>query len=167
MNRVVLVGRITRDPELRTSNSGVPFVNFSIAINRPPLKDRDKEVDFINCVAFYKQAENLSRYIKKGNMIGVDGKIQTRSYTAQDGSKRIATDIVCDYIEFLESRPTERTDSFYDYNRVNEPIYGEKPRSAPSKAPTPDDDRFKSPEVEAEDDSNADDFGINDDDLPF
>ena len=72
MNRVVLVGRITRDPELRTSPSGVAFVAFSIAVNRTNVNaNGEREADFINCVAFNKQAENLARFIKKGGQIGV------------------------------------------------------------------------------------------------
>ena len=77
MNRVVLVGRITRDPELRTSPSGVAFVAFSIAVNRTNVNaNGEREADFINCVAFNKQAENLARFIKKGGQIGVEGKFQ-------------------------------------------------------------------------------------------
>ena len=81
MNRVILVGRITKDPELRTSPNNVSFTAFSIAVNRiAPSPNGEREADFINCVAFNKQAENLCRFIKKGGQIGVEGKLQTRRY---------------------------------------------------------------------------------------
>lgn len=105
MNRVILVGRITRDPELRTSPNSVSFSAFTIAVNRlAPSSTGEREADFINCVAFNKQAENLCRFIKKGGQIGVEGKLQTRRYTAQDGSNRIATEVICDNIHFLEPK---------------------------------------------------------------
>lgn len=113
MNRVILVGRITRDPELRTSPNSVSFSAFTIAVNRvAPSSTGEREADFINCVAFNKQAENLCRFIKKGGQIGVEGKLQTRRYTAQDGSNRIATEVICDNIHFLE--PKSSTNGGYN-----------------------------------------------------
>ena len=80
MNRVIVVGRITRDPELRTSPNNVSFVAFTIAVNRLSASaNGEREADFINCVAFNKKAENLCRFIKKGGQVGVEGKLQTRS----------------------------------------------------------------------------------------
>lgn len=156
MNRVVLVGRITRDPELRTSPSGVPFVAFSLAVNRTmPNASGEREADFINCVAFNKQAENLSRFIKKGGQIGVDGKLQTRRYQAPDGSNRYATDVICDQIHFLEPKSTQQG-SYNDYSSY-EP--------APQQRPA-----YQEPKQEKQ--SNVFDdvksqFDITDDDLPF
>lgn len=119
MNRVVLVGRLTRDPELRTSGSGNSFVNFSIAVNRNYTSNNgEREADFINCIAFNKQAENLSRYIRKGGLIGIDGRLQTRSYTAQDNTKRTVMEVICDTINFLEPKNSNATRSAgneYDY----------------------------------------------------
>lgn len=111
MNRVILVGRITKDPELRTSPNNVSFTAFSIAVNRiAPSPNGEREADFINCVAFNKQAENLCRFIKKGGQIGVEGKLQTRRYVAQDGSNRIATEVICDNIHFLEPKMLVKVD---------------------------------------------------------
>lgn len=119
MNRVVLVGRLTRDPELRTSGSGNSFVNFSIAVNRNYTSNNgEREADFINCIAFNKQAENLSRYIRKGGLVGIDGRLQTRSYTAQDNTKRTVMEVICDTINFLEPKNAgapRNTGNEYDY----------------------------------------------------
>ena len=117
MNRVVLVGRITRDPELRTSPSGVSFVAFSLAVNRTVASSNgERETDFINCVVFNKQAENLARYIRKGGLLGDDGKIQTRRYQAPDGSQRTATDVICDSINFLEPKSSQLpAQPYYNY----------------------------------------------------
>ena len=79
MNRVVLVGRITKDPELKYTQSNVPFVNFSIAVNRTFVNNQgERKADFINCVVWRAQAENLAKFISKGGLIGVDGRLQTR-----------------------------------------------------------------------------------------
>lgn len=118
MNRVVLVGRLTKDPELRTSGSGNSFVNFSIAVNRNYTSNNgEREVDFINCIAFNKQAENLSRYIRKGGLVGIDGRLQTRSYTAQDNTKRTIMEVICDTVNFLEPKNAgvQRNTNEYDY----------------------------------------------------
>ena len=89
MNKAILVGRLTRDPELRNTNSGAAVVSFTVAVNRTFTSNSgEREADFINCIAFNKQAENLHRYIRKGGLVGVEGRIQSRSYTAQDGSTR-------------------------------------------------------------------------------
>ena len=157
MNRVVLVGRITRDPELRTSPSGVPFVAFSIAVNRTRVNSNgEREADFINCVAFNRQAENLARFIKKGGQIGVDGKLQTRRYQAPDGTNRYATDVICDQVHFLEPRGTQQQSGYNDYSSY-EP--------APQQRPT-----YQEPRQEKQssmfDDAKTQ-FDITDDDLPF
>ena len=105
MNRVILVGRLTRDPELRTSGS-VPYVNFTIAVNRSFTSSTGvREADFINCVAFNRQAENLSRFMRKGSQIGVEGRIQVDTYDAQDGTKRNSVKVVCDQITFWNRNP--------------------------------------------------------------
>src|SRR5690625_2988847 len=102
MNRTVLVGRLTRDPDLRYTPNGVAVANFTIAVNR--AFSRENEADFINCVAWRKPAENLANYMKKGSQIGVDGRIQTRSYEGQDGKTVYVTEVVADNIQFLEPK---------------------------------------------------------------
>ncbi len=105
MNRTVIVGRLTRDPDLRYTPNGVAVANFTVAINRPfKNQDGEQEADFINCVAWRKQAENLSNYMKKGSQIGVDGRLQSRSYDGQDGKKVFVTEILAEQIQFLESK---------------------------------------------------------------
>ena len=101
MNKVVLVGRLTKDPELRyAAGSGIPTSKFTVAVNRQGKKD---EADFINCVAFNKTAETIANYLVKGRQIAIAGRIQTDSYTAQDGTKRYTTDVVVESFEFCDS----------------------------------------------------------------
>ena len=104
INKVVLVGRLTKDPELRYTPSGVAVSNFTVACNRPFKTDGKQEADFINCVVWRKPAENLANYMKKGNLIGLDGRIQTRSYEGQDGKRVYVTEVVADSVQFLESK---------------------------------------------------------------
>lgn len=119
LNRVVLVGRLTRDPDLRYTSNGLAVANFTIACNRPFKNQQgEQEADFINCVTWRKQAENLANYMKKGSQIGVDGRIQTRSYEGQDGKMVYVTEVLAENISFLESRGQQRNDdagSPYDY----------------------------------------------------
>lgn len=106
MNKVILIGRLARDPELRTTPSNLSVATFSIAVSRPflPQNGGTPETDFINCVVWRRQAENLAKYCRKGSQIAIEGRIQTRNYTAQDGSKRYVTEVMCDNITFLGSK---------------------------------------------------------------
>lgn len=104
MNKVILVGRLTRDPEVRTMPNGNPVASFSLAINRPfKNKDGNVDADFINVSIFGRQAENVGKYVTKGSLVGCEGRIQTRSYDAQDGSKRYVTEVIADNVEFMSS----------------------------------------------------------------
>lgn len=106
MNKVILVGNLTRDPEYRTTPSGVSVCNFSIAVQRRFANQQGvREADFINCVAWRQQADFVHRFFTKGRKIGVVGSLQTRTYDAQDGSKRYVTEVVCDECEFVDSKP--------------------------------------------------------------
>ncbi len=105
LNRVVLLGRLTRDPELRYTGSGVAVANGNIACNRPfKNQNGENEADFINFVVWKKAAENLANYMKKGSQIGIDGRIQTRSYEDKNGNMQYVTEVVADSIQFLESK---------------------------------------------------------------
>lgn len=105
INRVVLVGRLTKDPELRYTPSGVPMARFTIAVNRTfSGQSGEREADFIGCIAWRKQAENLANFMKKGSLIGIEGRIQTGSYEGQDGKRVYTTDIIADSVQFLEPR---------------------------------------------------------------
>ena len=105
MNKVILIGRLTKDPELRTIASGNATTSFTIAVNRNfTNQNGEREADFINCVAWRKQAENVAKYCTKGSQVAVEGRIQTRSYDAKDGTKRYVTEVVADNVTFLGSR---------------------------------------------------------------
>lgn len=102
MNAVQMIGRLTKDPEVRHTQSGVAIANFSVAIDRPPKKDGAKETDYPRIIAFGKTAENCEKYLAKGRLVGIQGKIQTGSYTNKNGDKVYTTDVVADRVEFLE-----------------------------------------------------------------
>lgn len=105
MNKVILIGRLTRDPELRTIASGNATTSFTVAVNRNfTNQNGEREADFINCVAWRKQAENVAKYCTKGSQVAVEGRIQTRNYDAQDGTKRYVTEVIADNVTFLSSR---------------------------------------------------------------
>lgn len=104
MNRVILVGRLTKDPELRYTQSGKGVASFTIAVNRLFKTNGEQEADFINGVVWGKPAENLANYMKKGSQIGVDGRIQTRSYDNNEGKRVYVTEVVADSISFLDTK---------------------------------------------------------------
>ena len=107
INQTVLVGRLTRDPELKRTQSNISYVRFTLAVNRS-FKDESGETqaDFISCIAWRAQAENLARFMKQGSQIGLVGRIQTGSYESDKGTI-YTTDIVADNIQFLESKPKQ------------------------------------------------------------
>ncbi|MGE5627084.1 MAG: single-stranded DNA-binding protein [Solirubrobacterales bacterium] len=112
MNKVVLIGRLTKDPELKfTPGTGTAVATFTLAVDRRFSKDGQKEADFIPVVVWGKQAESTANYMNKGKMMGVSGRIQTRSYDAKDGSKRYVTEVIADEVQFLEWGNGSRTDS--------------------------------------------------------
>lgn len=104
INRVVLTGRLTRDLELRRTQGGASVVSFSIAVNRSFAREGQQDTDFINCVAWNKTAETMAQYLHKGSLIGIDGRIQTRSYDNQQGQRVYVTEVVCENFTFLETR---------------------------------------------------------------
>lgn len=109
MNNVSLVGRLTRDPDVKTSSSGTMIAQFSVAVDRR-YKDKttgEYGVDFPNIVAFGSTAEFIQKYFRKGQRIGIVGRIQTRSWEADDGTKRYATEVIAENVEFVESKKSE------------------------------------------------------------
>ncbi len=104
MNKVILVGRLTKDPDLRTTTSGKSVASFSVAVDRRFKQDGQPSADFINVVAWGRQAEVISQYLGKGRQIALTGRLQTRSYDAQDGSKRYVTEVVLEEFDFIGSR---------------------------------------------------------------
>ncbi|MFC7687430.1 single-stranded DNA-binding protein [Ureibacillus sp. GCM10028918] len=125
INRVVLVGRLTKDPELRYTPSGVPMTRFTVAVNRTFSNQQgDREADFIGCIAWRKQAENLANFMKKGSLIGVEGRIQTGSFEGQDGKRVYTTDVVADAVQFLEPRNNTGGGGMPNQQYGGQPQYG-------------------------------------------
>lgn len=157
MNKVFLIGRLTKDPELRYTSSNIPTASFSIAVNRNfTNQNGEREADFINIIVWRKQAENVKNYLTKGSQVAIDGRIQTRSYDAQDGSKRYVTEVIADNVQFLDTRSSGTS--------------GYQPSST---GPTPYDFEQSAPAAPTTDVSSDPfaDFGssieISDDELPF
>lgn len=106
MNKVILIGNLTKDPELSTTTSGISVCRLTLAVQRKfENADGEREADFINIVAWRKLAETCHKYLAKGRKCGIVGTIQTRSYDAQDGSKRYVTEVVAEELEFLSAKP--------------------------------------------------------------
>ena len=105
MNSVNLIGRLTRDPEIRyTAGTQMAVATFTVAIDRPKKADAEKQTDYPRVIVFGKQAENCERFIGKGSLVGIHGRIQTGSYTNKDGATVYTTDVVADRVEFLDRR---------------------------------------------------------------
>ena len=132
LNKVMLGGRLTADPELKQTQSGIPVVSFSIAVNRRfQSKDVQPVTDFFNVTAWRATAEFVSRYFKKGSSICVIGSIQNRTWTDQQGQKRYATDIVADEVLFVDSRSDAPAASQYTPDAYSTPSYSSPMGSAP------------------------------------
>ena len=122
-NKVILVGNLTKDPELITNSNGVDVSRFTIAVQRKFKNANDEyESDFINCVAWRSSAEFIHKYFKKGNKIGIVGNIQTRSYDAEDGTKRYVTEVVVEECEFVQSKKGDGNNQAEDTKPELEPI---------------------------------------------
>lgn len=105
MNRVILVGRLTKDVELRYTPSGQAVATFTLAVNRTFTNQQgEREADFLNVVVWRRQAENAANFLKKGSLAGVDGRLQSRSYEAQDGKRVYVTEVVAESVQFLEPK---------------------------------------------------------------
>ena len=161
MNKVFLIGRLTRDPELRYTGNNTAVATFSLAVNRNfQNQSGEREADFINIVVWRKQAENVKNFLSQGSQVAIDGRIQTRSYDDNNGQKRYVTEVVADNVEFLGSK-----NSSSNSNNMNS-------SASHSAEPTPY-DFGDAPEPKGTDvDSNPfADFGssieISDDELPF
>ena len=140
MNKVILIGRLTRDPEVKTTQNQISVCSFSLAVDRR-FKDAngERQADFINCVAWRQQADLLGRYFQKGSRIGIVGNIQTRSYEVE-GNRRYATEVVVDEIEFVESRRDSASQGGGEYS-PSAPSTGfssDTSSSAPMPAPAQD-----------------------------
>lgn len=103
INRVILVGRLSKDADLKKTQSGMEVAGFTIAVDRY-VKDKEPQTDFINCVAWNKTAENVGKYTAKGSLVAVEGRIQVRKYQNKQGENRYATEVVCDTVQFLSRK---------------------------------------------------------------
>ncbi|WP_017756740.1 single-stranded DNA-binding protein [Calidifontibacillus oryziterrae] len=171
INRVVLVGRLTKDPELRYTPNGVAVTQFTLAVNRTFTNQQgDREADFINCVVWRRAAENVANFLKKGSLAGVEGRLQTRNYEGQDGRRVYVTEVVADSVQFLEPKGSGQgrgqgdpyggygTEPSGNYQTANSG-YGQNQNQRSNGNYTKiDDDPFK-------DDGQP--IDISDDDLPF
>lgn len=127
------MGRLTRDPEMSQTPTGVTVTRFSIAVNRRFAKEGQQQADFINCTAWRQQAEFICKYFKKGSMIAIVGNIQTRSWDGQDGKKQFATDVIVDEVYFTGSKAESGTGNSANYSGGFAPAPA-KPANAPAAA---------------------------------
>ena len=164
MNKVFLIGRLTKDPELRYTGNNTPVASFTLAVNRTFSNSQgEREADFINVVVWRKQAENVKNYLHQGYQAAVDGRIQTRSYDAQDGSKRYVTEVIADNVEFLAAKKDSANTNNVDVQpntNINEPTpYDFK-----------DDNNNNQTGTDVDENPFADfasNIEVNDNDLPF
>lgn len=158
MNKVILVGRLTRDPEVRTMPSGNSVASFTLAINRNfKNKEGNIDADFINVSVFGRQAENVGKYISKGSQLGVEGRIQTRSYDAQDGTKRYVTEVIAENVEFMSSSNRSGAAPVNAYVDTTSSVYMDQP-SPETGVDISTEDPFK---------NFGSEVALSDDDLPF
>lgn len=144
MNKAILMGRLTRDPEMKTTANGTSTVSFTIAVNRRFVKEGQQQADFISCVAWRTTAEFICKYFRKGSMIAAVGSIQTRSWDDKNGGKRYATEVLVDEAYFTGSKAETGTEQ-----RI----------SADGYVNTPDSDVFRQ--------AGFEEFPLHDDDCPF
>lgn len=118
MNKIILIGRLTKDPELRYTQNGKAVCSFTLAVDRPYTNQEEKEADFINIVAWNKSGENAAKYLAKGRQAAVEGRLQIRTYDGEDGKKRWVTEVVADRVEFIGSGGnggTKKADDLEDF----------------------------------------------------
>lgn len=160
MNKVFLIGRLTRDPELRYTGSNTAVATFSIAVNRPfTSQSGERQADFINIVVWRRQAENVKNYLTQGSQVAVDGRLQSRSYDGTDGKRHYVTEVVADNIEFIGARRGNENNAQEPAQNMpqEEPVFSDFPQEEPAST-----DVSGNPFA---------DFGssieISDDELPF
>jgi len=124
MNKAILIGRLTRDPELKHTQNGNPVANFTLAVDRGYGKE--KEADFINIVVWNKAAEAVDRYLGKGSLVAVEGSIRVRSYEAKDGGRRYVTEVVANNVKFLEKKGQAEASDQEHYDNRPDPFEEEE-----------------------------------------
>lgn len=160
LNRVILMGRITQDLELKTTASGISVTSFSIAVDRNYVKQgEERQTDFINVVCWRKQAEFVCRYFEKGSMIAVEGQLQTRTYQAKDGSNRYVTEVVADSVSFTGEKREQSN------NGYSQPQYQQPPQQSYQQP------QYQTPQYQQQQMSGYNGYpqpqDLQDEDLPF
>jgi single-strand DNA-binding protein len=121
LNRIVLIGRLVADPELRYTPTGLPVASFRLAVDRPKNQAGEKQTDFINVVAWRQQAEFAANYLNKGRLVAVDGRLQIRQWTTQEGQRRSTAEVVCDRVQGLDRRREDGAPAGHDAEHPGEP----------------------------------------------
>lgn len=155
INNVVLVGRLTKDPELKYTQGGIAVTRFTLAVNRSFTNQQgQREADFVNCVTWRKQAENTANYLRKGSLAGIEGRIQTSNFEGKDGNRVFMTEVVADSIQFLEPKGSQRQSG---YNTEYDGQQYDTRTNAPSQQQYSD-NKYGSDQAPV---------NVEDDDLPF
>ncbi|MGB9804540.1 single-stranded DNA-binding protein [Desulfofundulus sp.] len=149
LNKVILIGRFVRDPELRYTPQGIPVCRFTLAVDRPANSEAERQADFIDCLVWREQAENVRKYLGKGRLVAVEGRLQIRSYDDSQGVRRKAAEVICQRVIFMPDGKGKGIEP--PPWPEEEPQYGKK--QASEHAP--------------EDDLTGDEIPFNEDDLPF
>ena len=149
MNKVVLLGRLTKDPETKTTNNDVTITRYTLAVNRPWKKDGEQQADFINCLAFNKTAEFANKYFRKGQQVAIVGRIQTRSWEDDNGNRRYATEALVEEQHFADSKKDSNGGGWASVGDQKQPTAEYKQEKLGGQAYYPIDE------------------GVEDDDLPF
>ncbi|WP_125711751.1 single-stranded DNA-binding protein [Companilactobacillus kedongensis] len=153
INRTVLVGRLTRDPEIRHTQGGTAVASFTLAVNRQFTNSQgEREADFVNCVIWRNAAENFAKFTSKGSLVGIDGRLQTRNYENKQGNRVYVTEVVVDNFSLLESRNDNSSDNTHD-NTNQAPSHNQSNNSNTNMS-----DPFA---------GNSEPMDISDDSLPF
>lgn len=169
INRVVLVGRLTKEPEFRVTPSGVQVATFTLAINRTfTNQNGERQADFINCVVFRTPAENVNKYLNKGNLAGVEGRIQTRNYENNEGKRVYVTEVVCDSVQFLEPKSNNQQQSHNQPPQYNQQQgYQQQNYQQPNNYQQPQNNQYQAPQQHNPFTNANGPIDIKDDDLPF
>lgn len=162
INRVVLVGRLTKEPELRTTPSGAKVCQYTLAVNRTRKAEGQPDADFINCVSWNKTAELMNQYLIKGALIGIEGRIQTRSYDNQQGQRVYVTEVQCESVAFLEPKRNVE-----EQNQQSQPNTYETQNQAYTEPKTKPQEQPVQYAVNLTEQAEIDTLDIASDDLPF
>ncbi len=160
LNRVILMGRLTAEPDYRTTQSGVTMVRFTLAVERDYSQQGERQTDFIDIIAWRNTADFVSRYFHKGQLVALQGTLQVRSYTDRDGNKRRAWEVVADQVYFAEpKRDNGYQGNNYDYSRYDQ--------MTPPPAPAAQQPSYSEPASSYQSGDSGDFTPVADDDLPF